>query len=464
MDAKNTPGTTSKKEWVIWLACIFLPMLIFLIPTSEVFTSQIRLFFVITFMAILMFAFEIVPQAVPAIILPITYVLTGMAPSSTVFSAWAGYIPWMMLGGLVLASVLQSTGLLTRIAYWCIIKTGGSYMGILIGLAFTGIIGNLLAPGKVVIPMAALTYGICMALHLGKSKSSAGIMLGGAVSALLPQQFIYNPTNIAMTVGIGEPVTGKINVSWWDYFFINFPALIFVFIVVIVIAFMCKPKEAFSEKAYFVSEYEKLGKVSTAEIKTALVCCGLFAFLLTSSWHGLEVGWGFAIFPCLFFLPGIKVGKPEDLNRINFSFVLFITACLAIGNTASALGIGQLIADVALPFVEGKSIFFTMGLTWLIIVLSNFVLTPLAIMACLSLPMAQIALNLGIDPLAIYFLITNAADQILFPYEYALYLVFFSFGLIRMKDFFSIMGVKMILNFIFCMAVMVPYWMFIGLI
>ena len=85
-------------------------------------------------------------------------------------------------------------------------------------------------------------------------------------------------------------------------------------------------------------------------------------------------------------------------------------------------------------------------------------------MACLSLPMAQIALNLGIDPLAIYFLMTNAYDQVLFPYEYALYLIFFSFGLIRMKDFVSIMGVKMVLNFLFCMLVMVPFWMVIGLI
>ena len=455
---------TTKKEWIIWAACIIVPLLLFLIPTSEQFTAQIRLFLVLSFMAILMFAFEIVPQAVPAIVLPIAYVLFGLAPSSVVFSAWAGYIPWMMLGGLVLASVLQSTGLLTRIAYWCIIKTGGSYMGILIGLAFTGIIGNLLAPGKVVIPMAALTYGICMALNLGKSKASAGIMLGGAVSALLPQQFIYNPTNIALTVGIGEPVTGKIDVSWWDYFYLNLPALFFVFVVVIAIAIMCKPKDVFSEKEYFVKEYQKLGKVSMAEIKTMLVCCGLFAFLLTSKWHGLEVGWGFALFPCLFFLPGIKVGKPEDLTSINFSFVLFITACLAIGNTASELGVGQLIADWAIPFIEGKSLFFTFGLTWCIIVLSNFVLTPLAIMACLSLPMAQIALNLGIDPLAIYFLMTNAYDPVLFPYEYALYLIFFSFGLIRMKDFVSIMGVKMVLNFLFCMLVMVPFWMVVGLI
>ena len=464
MNEETILGKTSKKEWAIWLFCLLAPLLIFLVPVTDSFTAQMRLFLVLTLMAIMMFAFDIVPQAVPAICLPIAYVLFGLAPSEMVYSVWAGYIPWMMLGGLVLASVLQSTGLMSRIAYWCIIKTGSSYMGILIGLAFTGIIGNLLAPGKVAIPMAALTYGICMALNLGKSKASAGIMLGGAASALLPQQFLYNPTNMALTVGSGAPVTGELSVTWWDYFYINLPALFFVFVVVIAIAFLCKPKEAFSEKAYFEQEYSKLGKIKTNEVKTALVCCGLFLFLITSKWHGLEVGWGFALFPCLFFIPGIRVGKREDLTRVDFSFVLFIASCLAIGNTAGELGIGKLIADMAVPVIEGKSIFFTFGLTWVIIVLANFILTPLAILACLSLPMAQIALNIGIDPLAIYFLMINATDQIIFPYEYALYLIFFSFGLIRMKDFAQVMAVKMGLNFIFCMVVMIPYWKLIGLI
>ena len=289
-------------------------------------------------------------------------------------------------------------------------------------------------------------------------------MLGGGVAALLPQQFIYNPTNIAMTVKIGEPVTGPISVSWWDYFYMNAPALLFVFVVVYAIAKFCKPEKAFDSQDYFKGEYRKLGAITTPEIKATLVCIALFAFLLTGSWHGLEIGWGFALFPCLFFFPGIKVGRPEDINQVNFSFVLFITACLAIGNTAGELGIGKIIAQFAAPLIEGHNLFFTFGLTWVIVVLANFILTPLAIMACLSLPMAQIALDLGIDPLAIYFLMTNAYDQILFPYEYALYLIFFSFGLIHLKDFIKIMGIKMILNFIFCLAVMVPYWMFIGLI
>lgn len=464
MAANLQLGKTSKKEWTTWLINLVVPLFLFLIPTSEVFTSQIRLFLVVTLMAILAFAFDSLPQAVPAIILPVSYVLFGFAPGSTVFEAWAGYIPWMMLGGLILANVLQSTGLLTRVAYWCIIKTGGSYTGILMGLACTGVIGNLLAPGKVVIPMAALTFGICMALELGKSKQSAGIMLGGAIAALLPQQFIYNPTNIALTVKLGEPITGPIAVSWLDYFFINAPAFFFVFVVIYAVAKFCKPETAFNSKDYFNQEFTKLGPVSLAEKKATLVCLGLFAFLLTGNLHGLEIGWGFALFPCLFFLPGIKVGRPDDINKINFSFVLFITACLAIGNTAGALGIGQLIADVATPMVQGKSLFFTFGLTWVIVVMANFILTPLAIMACMSVPMAQIAMDLGINPLSIYFLMTNAYDQILFPYEYALYLIFFSFGLIHFKDFVKIMGLKMVLNFIFCLAVMVPYWMLIGLI
>ena len=190
----------------------------------------------------------------------------------------------------------------------------------------------------------------------------------------------------------------------------------------------------------------------------------LISIRLNVSISRLRSWLGICTFPCLFFIPGIKTGRREDIEKINFSFVLFIATCLGIGNTAGYLGLGQIIADIAMPIVAGKSLVFTFGLTWIIIVLANFILTPLAIMACLSLPMAQIALNLGIDPLAIYFLMTNAYDQILLPYEYALYLIFFSFGLIYLKDFIKIMAVKMGLNLIFCLTIMIPYWMLIGLI
>lgn len=440
------------------------PLLLLLLPTTELFTAEIRLFLVITVIGVFGWAFDVVPQALPAILMPIAYLLFKLAPGEVIYGVWSNYIPWMMLGGLILANVLQSTGLLTRIAYKCITLTGGTYTGLLFGLALTGIVGNLLAPGKMAIPMAALTYGICCALNLGVSKTSAGIMLGGAISALLPQQFIYNPVNLALTVGTGESVTGPLPVTWISYFIYNIPSVFYLFIVIFLVAKFTKPETLFSEKSFFVQQYQDLGPWSSKEIKALIICIGLFASLIIGSFLNWPIGWAFAIFPCLFFLPIINVGQREDIKQLDFSFVLFITACLSIGNVATHLGIGKVFAEVATPVLTGHSIFITFGLTWLFIVLANFILTPLAIISVLAVPMAELSLALGINPLCTYFFMCNAYDVVFLPYEYALYLIFFSFSLIKVKDFIQIMSIKAVASFIFLLALQVPYWMLTGML
>ena len=159
--------TPSVKTVLIWLVTLGFPLALLCIPTNDLFTGQIRLFLALTLFAILTFAFENMPQTMIAILLPIAYVITGIAPAEKAFGPWMQYVPWMVLGGLILADALNSAGLLKRIAYKCIILTGASYNGILIGLALAGTVLNIFIPSQAVVPMAALSYGICVALELG---------------------------------------------------------------------------------------------------------------------------------------------------------------------------------------------------------------------------------------------------------------------------------------------------------
>ncbi|MBT4286238.1 MAG: hypothetical protein HOD92_02795 [Deltaproteobacteria bacterium] len=73
-------------------------------------------------------------------------------------------------------------------------------------------------------------------------------------------------------------------------------------------------------------------------------------------------------------------------------------------------------------------------------------------------------MNLGIDPRAFFYTIFRGTDQIVLPYEYILVMIFFSFGLIQVKDFAKFFTVKMVLNIIFIVAIMIPWWNLIGLL
>ena len=82
-------------------------------------------------------------------------------------------------------------------------------------------------PGQTMIIMATLGYGICVALDLGRSRASAGIMLTAAVATALPQQFIYSP-NYLIYFQLGESATGPLSIGWLEFFVKNLPPLVYI--------------------------------------------------------------------------------------------------------------------------------------------------------------------------------------------------------------------------------------------
>lgn len=462
MESEEQSFFAKNKNTIFWLITIITPFIIMAFPTGELFTPKIRLFVAVTAAGILLFAFEILPQIVAAVILPLSYVLIGLAPSKAVFVPWATVIPWMFIGGVLMANVLETTGLLRRIAYWCIIRVGGTYNRILYGIMFSGIILNLLVPAQAVIPLAAFTFGICKALDLGQSKASAGIMLAGAMAALMPLFFFYNP-NFAVIMG-GASSVYKEQITWVMYFWHNLPNILWAFFTIFLITKMFKPDNPIDAKKYIQDEYTKLGKMSVPEKKSIFVTVILMIFLLTAQFHKINIGWGFALAGCAMFLPGINVGTEDDIKRIPFSLVFFVTACMSIGVVANILGFGKILAATVLPLMQNSGEAVSLGLVWFLSVAANFLMTPLAIWAAFSAPLAELAMGLGIDPRAIFYTIFQGTDQIVMPYEYILVLIFFSFGLITVKDFAKFFSVKMVFNLIFVIVIMVPWWNLIGLL
>ena len=436
----------SRNDLIKLAITVLLPLFIFLVPTNDVFTADFRLFLVITLIAIISFATDSLPQTGVAIALPVAYVVLGIAPGDVVFSAWLNYVPWMMIGALILSLVLEKTQLMKRIAYHCILLTGASYKGIVMGLI-----------------MAALAYGVCRAMNLKPGQASAGIMLAAAFSALTPMNWLYS-SNLAILIGLGQSSGGPASIGWFEVIQHQLPMVLYTVGLGVLCLVLFRPEEQINGKDYFRGELNKMGSMSKDEKKALVILLILFALLVTSSLTGLEPGWLFAIVPCLCFLPGVDLMNDQDVYKINWGFIFFIAGCLSIGNVAGSLGVGAAVSTYALPVLEGKSYYVFFLFCWLLFFLCNFLLTPLAMMAAFTQPLTEIAINLGIDPTTVYFIVTSGLDQIVFPYEYALYLLVFAFGMIKMKHFVKAMIFKIILNFVIVFALLVPYWNMMDLI
>lgn len=450
----------SKSMLIKYFFNIFIPVVVFCIPCNEVFTMQMKLFFVSTVFAILCFAFETLNQTAVALALPVFWIYAGVAPAAVAFQPWTQYVPWMTLGGLVLAAVMESCGLLQRIAYWCLSKVGNSYAGVLWGIGFVSAFLFMFV-GSLVVPVAALCYGICLALKTGKSKASAGILLVGAMG-----QLVLAPTKMTgpvIAIGIASPTVGPIPLlGYFESFWVNAP----IFLEYILLIFICtkifKPDTPINGKEYFAAQLATQGKITVREIKCAAVLVLYLVYILTYKKLGLSLECGMALLPYLVAVPGIGAAKDEDFRKINFGFIVFVTACMGIGAVAGSLGLGAILVELVMPILEGQSYYMFFLIEWLLLVIMNFVMTPLAMEAAFSVPLVSIGMAMGINPQAIIYFMLNAIDQVIMPYQYALYMVSFAFEIIRMGDFMKIMGIKMLLNFIMVFALLLTWWKFIG--
>jgi len=457
----NKINTTNAIKWAI---IFILPLLILLVPENAVITHKHIMFMSITSWAILMFAFELVDNYIPCIIMPFLYIITGVAGWNMAFSGWYKPIPWQVLGMFLFVNAILRNGLLKRAAYWCILKTSCTYKGVLWGMFIFGLIFNLFLPGGSCVAMATFAFGVCSALGLTQSKTAAGVTFAGLMGYLMPGFFIYVPSNFGMLVTVASSVDPTISMNFIKYLMHNAVFIPFGFIIILVVEKMFSPEVPLNSKAFFKNEKEAMGKMDREEKISAVGLILIFAAVLAAGFVGFDSTYAFVLVPAVLSFPIFNAVKREDIDAINFKFVFFIVTCMSIGFVAADIGISQVIASYVVPMMEGLGSFGIMALVWVLGVLLNFCLTPLAAMASFGVPLTEIALELGISPYVFLYAFNHGLDQLLFPYEYAIYLVYFSFGMIKMGHFIKFCGVKMVLDIVYVLLAGVPYWKLIGLL
>ncbi|MCF8009816.1 MAG: SLC13 family permease [Clostridiales bacterium] len=454
------------KKLIMWAITIIVPLIILAIPTTESFTPDIRLFFALTLSVILMWAFELLPFLIPSLILPVMYILFNIAPAAKVFLPWSHYIPWMIVGGMILTKIFEDNGLLKRISYWCIIKAGGSYRALIYGLMMSGILMAIILPdiASRVILYSALAYGICKALELEpKSKSSAGIMMAGVLAALTPA-YMFSISAAQTLIVNNIAAQYDINVTFMGYLLKHgLPTLVWCFITAGLIDFLFKPgkDDNTNYKEYFQEERKKMGKMTAKEIKLSIISLAICIGVLTESIHGISVGWVFLIAAFICYLPGINLGKEDDLN-VNYPLVIFVAACMTIGVVSNIIGAGKFVATILYPFISGGQL-HVISAGWLLAVILNFVMTPLAAVSSVTGPLVDIAVNSGVAVKPVLYAWNQGLEQIILPYEYALVLFAFGYGYISLKDLIKTFGFRMLLNIVFLWVICVPFWKLIGL-
>lgn len=452
----------NQKTIIKWIITLLSTLIVIVgLKDSTLFSWNQVIFVAITLFYILITAMELLPNMIIAILLPITYLFFQLAPATVVFNAWANSLVWICVCAMLGANVLARIGLLKRLVFKCVDLIGYSYKKIIFAFAIVGIILETISSSGGYLIFAAVAAMFCTTLNLKGTKTGAGIML--AMALCIGSGFIYSPTTHGLLITQTSTVDASIALDYVTYFVHNLPMILFYFIPYALIPFLFK-QDAPIDANIIKEEKAKLGKMSKEE-KIATVITILFVIaILTTGIHKVEMLYCFVLFAIAFYIPGIHVGTEEDIKKINYSLIFFLTAFISIGSVAAALNFNVIVSALLTPMLSAaESNIVLYSLVYLFGFIVNFLMTPYAAMAAFTTPITQIAVDLGLGVYATLYAFYGGLCELLLPYEIAKFLVIYAYGMFTFKDFAKIFGVRAFLRLIYLALIMIPYWNFIGI-
>lgn len=431
---------------------------------------HLPMFFAITLWAITVWATDILPAVPSAAAMTFLYLLCNVAPAPVIFGAWGAFLPWICFGALILSEALEQTGLTRRLALQLMHLVGATFTRIVVSLMTVGMFMAFLLPDIMcrVIIFVAIAHGLVMALELDpKSRISSAIIMAGFCSATSPGYGFLTGTEMSLIAM--DQIKSIITIpTWGEYALANLP---FIILYCCFSIFMCVKiipgKEHIPHedhlKEVVAERLRDMGPMTTQEWKLLILMICAITGLLTSKWHGLNGYFLYALIAICCYLPWIGLASFENVRKLNVGFLVFIVACLGMGSVAVHLGAAKWFASLVVPLIDGLSPIWLVLSSYLSAVAVNFMLTPLAAVSALSLPWAEIAQHVNMNPLPMLYSFLYGLDQYIFPYEYALYMYIFSTGYITPKHMFKGLGLCILFVAVILMLLQVPYWKLIGL-
>ena len=453
-----------QKKKIFFYIHLLIPIILCFFAYSSS-NPPLALFFTITLWAVLAWSLDTFPNALVAILLPVFYLLAGVVSPAEAFQPWAGTLPWLMIGGLIMGQIMLSTGLAKRIAINAIKFCGVSFTRVLAGLIVAGFIIAPFVPsliGKSAI-MLVICIGICDALKLEKgSKEALAVMLTGIFAVGTSKlAFLTGGADVIMTMELAAAISGEA-ISWGRFTLENMPlAILYSIICFGLVLILIRPKLDSDLKDFVEEQYQLLGSMTKNEYKAMCLFFAMIILMSTDFIHGIPSGFVLLFIGSLTFFPQIGLSNEESLQKLNWGVIFFVVGTMCIGTTANTVGLGDFLEPYFLPFFE-KGLFYIVPLVYFVGMFGSHFITVLAAQATFVPLFSSIAQDSGYSVNLMAYLLLYGTDQYFFPFQYAIMVYFFSAGYFRARDVLIVTIIKSVVAFLFVSFIAVPYWLFIG--
>lgn len=454
-----------RRYYILWLVSLLLSGGVGMLAHACGLSAQGGAFLGITLCAICLWGFNLLHEGLVAVMLPIGYILAGVGTPRQMLAPWTQPMGWLVLGGLMTGLVLMHTGLARRIALWSLYVTGGSFVRLLWGLLLAGLIIAPLMPtalGKGIL-ISIICMGVCDALGFApRTREASTILMAGYIAVSGPRLGLYTGGG-EVTLAMQLLSSAGVSISWFDYLVQCYlPSFLYSACSIGVLLLVMRPKTQANARAYIQEQYAGLGPMTFREKKAACLFLLLVLLMMTDKYHGIDTGWIMMIVGFASFLPGLQLVESKRFASLNLTSVLFVVGCMSIGAGAQATGVDKLCAESLKPLLSGTGELMTLVSSFFAGVGVNFLLTPVAGVSTFTVPLAQISDAIGISPLAPTYAFLYGLDQYVLPYEYAVFLYFFSTGYINLKNLMQVFAARALMALLLLAAVFYPFWKLTG--
>ena len=289
----------------------------------------------------------IIPEYLTALMFFFLAMIFSLAPASVVFSGFESTALWLIFGGLVIGVGITGTGLGNRIADKIVVHLNGSYLRIISGVVFAGVLFSFLMPSSMARVIFLIPVALAIANHFGFTEGSngrIGIVLAVTLGTVIPSYTIL-PSNVVNMVLVGMAET-QFNISplYGEYLALHFPVLgLLKSIVLIGIIVWFYPDEP--PKTVKGEVVIQTGSMSKNQRVLSVILIVLLALWITDFIHHISPAWIALGGAVLLLLPGINIVDSRQFNgSINYGSLFFVAGILGLGGMVSHSGLGDILA------------------------------------------------------------------------------------------------------------------------
>jgi di/tricarboxylate transporter/CRP-like cAMP-binding protein len=474
----QTPDTSPehKRDWkrtlpAIWIALAVLPLLLwFADPPSNLSVAGWRMLLTVISAAVL-FAAELLPEAVVALALLAVWVVTGIAEPRLALDGFATQAWVLVLAVLAVGVAVGNSGLLYRVALIALGKKPAGFASRCITLALVGTVVTPTLPNATsrMALAAPLVREVAAALGFTPgSRAATGLGLAALIGFGQMSGLFLTGSSVGLLLHGLLPDAARAEFGFTGWLLAALPLHIVLFVVsMIAVVWLYRPAETLANATDRLAlQHEVLGPIRRDELWCLGVLIALIAGFLTEPLHGVHGAWiGVA---ALGVLAAVKRLDANMLRTgVNWNFLVFFGVITSLATVFNALEIddwlGSALAE-PVALLEGDALLFCVALTLLGYLLAFFVRWQAAA-PLLTLVAMPVAGAVGVHPFLVA-LISLVATQVWFlPSQSTVYLALYHgsgelFTHQAVRKLAWAWGVFVLIS----IAAAVPVWRWMGLI